>query len=69
MFSSLVEPTITIARSSSSFSVGGGPLISLGTLASSNSSFGTISAIGSLKSAFLLEVVPAGNKLRPVSSM
>lgn len=69
MFSILVEPMTTTARSSSSFSAGGGPLINLGTLASSSSSFGIISAIGSLKSAFLLEVVPTGNKLRPVSSM
>ena len=65
--SSLVDPTITTARSSS-FSVGGGPLISLGSLASSISSFGTISAMGSLKSAILSEFVPIGNKFRPVPS-
>ena len=64
----LVDPTITTARSSS-FSVGGGPLISLGSLASSISSSGTISAMGSLKSATLSEDVPIGNRFLPDPSM
>ena len=70
MSSLLVEPTITMARSSSAdLSVGGGPLISRGFLLSFRCSSGTISAIGNLNPALSGDDIPTGKKFLPVPSI